>query len=593
MCLFSIYYGNSQNSNDAKEVTSTYYIQNAFVVQKPGTVLPNTSILIKDGLIQSVGSNIKIPFDAKVIDADSMYVYAGFIDACSHSGIAAEDQKERPKVKNPGNPPKKLAGITPQNTVRTAMGDKPDKSMGEMRDLGFGFVHVIPRGRMLPGQGSILSTGQGSPEQTLIKENISQFAQFKPARRMFPATTIGVMSQFRDLYKNAEYGSSYLKSYNLKPQGLARPNHSEELKALFPVVNKQMPVFFYTAKVKDVNRALILNKELGFKMVLTGVRQGWPLMDKIVAGRHQVVLSMHLPKKIEDPSKESEEKESEEKEGEEKESEEKDDPSKGDEEKEGEKQDGDSKGDKEKEEKIKKKKSKKKKEDNPEMKMLKEKKRKSHDEYVGQAAMFEKKGISFSLSSLDTKSKDIKANILRMVEGGLSEKAALAALTTNPASLLGISNLAGTVESGKIANIFISDKSYFDKDSKIKYLISDGQLKEFKEKKKKKGKGEDVSVEGSWNYDVEIPGQSQSGLIIIKGSGDDVTITTNSSDEPSDFTDATNVVLDGDNLTFDLSVDGVSYSIDVTFDGTEFEGNVSVAEFGSFPMTGSKKSEPE
>ena len=563
LCFSIVYLGNSQNSDDAKEVTSTYYIKNAFVVQKPGTVLSNTSVLIKDGLIQSVGPNIKIPFDAEVVDADSMYVYAGFIDACTHAGIATQEQKERPKVDNPGNPPKKLAGITPQQTVRGAMGDKQDKSMGEMRDLGFGFVHVIPRGRMLPGQGSILSTGKGSPEHTLIKENVSQFAQFKPARGMFPATTIGVMSQFRDLYKNAEYGNSYLKSYNLRPQGLDRPNHSEELGALFPVVNKQMPVFFYAAKVKDVNRALILNKELGFKMVLTGVRQGWPLMDEIVAGRHNVILSMHLPKKIEDPSKD-------------------------------EGKDGDKEAEGKKEKKKKPKKKKKKKEETEEMKMLKAKKKKSYDEYVGQAAMFEKKGIAFSFSSLDTKSKEIKENILRMVEGGLSENGALAALTTNPASLLGISNVAGSIEQGKIANIFITDKSYFDKDSKIKYLINDGQLKEFKEKKKKKGDGgEDVAIEGSWNFTVEVPDDTKEGVMIVTGSGDDIKIKINSSDEPNDFTDATDVDLDGNNLTFELSIDGDSYSVDVSFEDSDFEGTVVVAEFGSFPMTGSKKDGPK
>ncbi|MDF1695076.1 MAG: amidohydrolase family protein [Saprospiraceae bacterium] len=571
LCMFFVNIGFAQNSNDAKEVTNTYYIKNAFVVQKPGMVLPNTSVLIKDGLIQSVGPNVEIPFDAKVIDADSMYVYAGFIDACSHAGIKEEEKKDRPRVKNPGNPPKKLAGITPQKTVREAIGEKLDKSMAELRDLGFGFVHVVPRGRMLPGQGSILTTGSGATDETLVKENTSLFTQFKPARGMFPATTIGVMSQFRDLYKNAEYSNTYLKSYNMQPKGLTKPNHSAELGAMFPVVNKQMPVFFYTAKVRDVNRALILNNELGFKMVLTGVRQGWPLMDEIVAGKHSVVLSMHLPEKIEDPEEEKEE--------------DKEDAEK--EEKSGEKEEG--------EKKKEKKKKKKKKEEDPALAMMKAKKKKSHDEYVGQAALFEKKGIAFSLSSLDTKTKEIKPNLLRMVEGGLSEKGALAALTTNPASLLGISNVAGTVEQGKIANIFITDKSFFDKESKIKYVFNDGGLKEFKEKKKKKkgSKGDDVSVIGTWNYTVEVPNDTQTGIMIVDGSDDNLTIRINSADEPEDFVDATNIDLDGNNLTFDINVEGIPYSIDVTLEGTDFEGSVSVAEFGSFPMTGSLKDGPK
>lgn len=555
----------SQNSNDAKEVTTTYYVKNAFVVQKPGTVLSNTSILIKDGMIKSVGSSIPIPFDAEVIDADSMYVYAGFIDACSHAGVAKKENKDRPRVDNPGNPPKDLAGITPQYTVRSSIGEKLDKSMGEMRDLGFGFIHVVPRGRMLPGQGSILSTGDLKPSQSILRENVSEFAQFKSARGMFPATTIGVMSQFRDLIKNATYSNNYKKAYALNPNGLDRPQQSEELAALYPVVEKKMPVFFYAPKVKDVNRALILQKELGYNMVLTGVRQGWPLMSSLVTTGNPVVLSLKLPEEIKEEKKDDDKDKT------------KDKTKDSDKEK--------------KEEKPKKKKAKK--EDDPETKMLKERKKKSHDEYVSQAAMFEKQRIKFSFSSLDTKSKDIRNNILRMVKGGLSEDAALSALTTNPASLLGISAMAGTIEQGKIANIFITDKPYFDEKSKIKYLIIDGNVKYNKEEKKKKKSGDEESGElaGAWSYEVEIPGQSQSGTMNIEGTGDDISISLDSSDEPGEFLDATNISLDGSSLSFDVTDDGVTFSVSVDVDGDTLEGTVSVGEFGSFPMTGSKKPE--
>ena len=554
-------FATSQNSNDAKEVTTTYYIKNAFVVQKPGTVLSNTSILIKDGMIKAVGPNISIPFDAEVIDADSMYVYAGFIDACSHAGIGKKENKDRPRVDNPGSPPKDLAGITPQYTVRSAIGEKLDKSMGEMRALGFGFVHVVPRGRMLPGQGSVLSTGDLKPAQSIVKENVSEFAQFKSARGMFPATTIGVMSQFRDLIKNATYSNNYKKAYALNPTGLDRPKQSEELAALYPVVENKMPVFFYAPKVKDVNRALILQKELGFNMILTGVRQGWPLMSSLTATRNPIVLSLKLPEEIKEDKKDEAK----------------------DEAKESDKTD--------KKEKLKKKKPAK--EEDPETKMLKERKKKSHDAYVSQAAMFEKQRIKFSFSSLDAKSKNIRNNILRMVKGGLSEDAALSALTTNPAALLGISAMAGTIEQGKIANVFITDKPYFDEKSKIKYLIIDGNVKHNKEEKKKK-KSDDANggdLAGMWSYEVEMPGASQSGTISVEGTGDDISIGVDSSDEPGEYIDATNISYDGASLSFDLSVDGMTYNVNVDVDGTSFEGTVSVGEFGSFPMTGSKKPE--
>jgi len=563
--LGSLNMGLSQNSDDAREVTNTYYIKNAFVVQKPGTILSNTSIIVKDGMIQSVGPNIAIPFDAQVIDADSMYVYAGFIDACSHAGIKKPESGENPSVKDPGNPPKRLAGITPQNTVRASM-EKVDKSMKDLKELGFGFVHVVPRGRMMPGMGSVLSTGGEDPESTIIKEDISQFSQFRSARRMFPGTTIGVMSQFRDLLINAKNYSAYERTYNANPRGLKRPAQSEELEALYSVVSREMPVFFYTPKVKDVNRAMILNKELGFNMVLTGMRQGWPLMDDIIAGRHQVVLSLKLPEEIKDEKKDDEKK----------------DESKKEEAKDGAEKVAE-KVEKKKEEKP----------EDPELKMMKEKKKKSHDAYVGQAATFEGRNVAFSFSTLDTKSKDVRGNILRMVKGGLSENGALAALTTNPARLLGISQMAGTVEQGKIANLFITDKPYFDEKSKIKFILNDGTVKENKEEKKKKkaGNGEAVSLAGDWSFEVEIPGETQSGTIRIEGEEDDLQVSVESSDEPGEFMPATNVSQSGNELSFDLTVEGMVYNLSLTFEAEDFEGQLSVGEFGSFPMSGSKKPE--
>ncbi|MEO1076699.1 MAG: amidohydrolase, partial [Bacteroidota bacterium] len=63
-----------------RPVTRTFALSNARVVQAPGQVLDNATVVIRDGLIEAVGINVTIPFDAEVIEADSLTVYAGFID---------------------------------------------------------------------------------------------------------------------------------------------------------------------------------------------------------------------------------------------------------------------------------------------------------------------------------------------------------------------------------------------------------------------------------------------------------------------------------------------------------------------------------
>ena len=50
------------------------------VVVKPGEVLESGTVLIRDGLIEKVGTNVVIPADARVWDMKVQTIYAGFID---------------------------------------------------------------------------------------------------------------------------------------------------------------------------------------------------------------------------------------------------------------------------------------------------------------------------------------------------------------------------------------------------------------------------------------------------------------------------------------------------------------------------------
>src|SRR5690606_26914933 len=69
-----------------KRVSGTYAITNTTIFTAPGSVL-HGHIIIKDGLIESVGKNIEIPNDAIEVAGDSLFVYPGFIDAAGNAGV--------------------------------------------------------------------------------------------------------------------------------------------------------------------------------------------------------------------------------------------------------------------------------------------------------------------------------------------------------------------------------------------------------------------------------------------------------------------------------------------------------------------------
>ena len=72
--------------------TGFHALVGARVVTSPGQVLENATIVVRDGLIQSVGRNDQPPAGARVWDLAGLTVYPGFIDA--HADLGMDDVPE-------------------------------------------------------------------------------------------------------------------------------------------------------------------------------------------------------------------------------------------------------------------------------------------------------------------------------------------------------------------------------------------------------------------------------------------------------------------------------------------------------------------
>lgn len=81
--------------------------------------------------------------------------------------------------------------------------------------------------------------------------------------------------------------------------------------------------------------------------------------------------------------------------------------------------------------------------------------------------------IALTTDGLD-KLSSFKTKLLESIAMGLKKETALKALTYNPAYWLNALDKTGTLDVGKIANFFISDSDYFNKNSKILQTWSNG-----------------------------------------------------------------------------------------------------------------------
>ncbi|NNK89164.1 MAG: amidohydrolase family protein, partial [Saprospiraceae bacterium] len=303
-------------------------------------------------------------------------------------------------------------------------------------------------------------------------------------------------------------------------------------------------------------------------LVLANVKQGWQSINKIKAQNAYVALSLALPKS-------------------EKKDDKKDSPQ-GDKRKKNEEKTERNKDDLEKEKK-----------EDPETIAFKERKAKAIAEYEKQAAVFEEAGIHFGFSMLDTKPGDVKKNLNRMISSGLTRETALKALTIYPAEILGIDHIAGSISEGKMANFFLTDKPYFDKESNIRHIIIEGVHEKIKVKKKSKSKVEEGKYEelqGTWSYVVDIPEDRRTGEIIVNITGDEIEINLIDNQEPDEVEEATDIEIKENQLAFTIMVNEgneLPIRISLEFEGEDFSGTVSAEGIGSFPIDGKKIETPE
>ena len=584
--------------SDVPMVTKTFAIRNARIVQAPGEVLERGTVVMRDGLITAVGADATIPYDAHIIEGDSLTVYAGFIDGLSYVAIPEAETQRNSDPVNSADPPPERAGIQPNQSARDHI-DPSHASVGALREIGFTVAHVVPRGRMLPGNGSIvLLTGEEASDMVL-RPDVSQFMQFAGASGVYPATPMGVMAKLRQLFGEAERSSGMERQYRENPAGIERPSYDPILQAFHPVISGEKPLFILadgTDGAMEVHRAIELRDELGFSLALAGLNQGFHAIGALNEADVPLFLTLALPAESDtangDPdstdvdtvraitpqepatffvsdlrtrSFEDVEREAE---------------------------------------------------------NLSARKALFRERYVATAAELHEAGLRFGFTTVNSEPKDIRNNIREMIDAGLSEDAALAALTIDGARLLGIDRNVGTIEPGKLANLVVTKGSYFEDEERVmRHVFVDGRKYDVEEDEEDEDEededeeeddeedddededeDEDEDVEdeedrddsgisriaGTWNLEVETPEGASEAVLNLSVSGEtiDGELTSSELIQPADLQDPEFV--DG-RLSFDLETPEyglITARLDIT--GNSLTGIIDVPGVGVLDVAGTK-----
>ena len=438
----------------AQEVPA-HAITNVMVHMADGNVIENTNIVWRNGIIEQVGVNESIPFDAFVIDGgDSLHVYPGLIDGMATWG-SPDIPRDLPRLENPGKPPYDRAGAQPDRIPAHYLNE--DKAFEDAMKSGFTLVSLGLNGQMLPGHIQPFNLSAAKLSQAhAFSDPIALQGSFDTApggwgSGAYPSTQMGVMAYFRQLMYDASALQEHMMYFE-KHSDMAQPEQNDVLEALFPLVNNDYPLFFEVDTKEEIERLFRLQDEFGFDVVLVSAKEASALIEELKARNIAVLASLdvtEMPKWLEKETKEAE----------------KNDKEAGKSADEDDNKEGDEKEELTEEELV-----------------FRTKQKQAWEEEINNIASLVKAGIPTGFTSAGLSPKEIQQKIDLITEHTSLEKSDLIGLmTVQNANILGISNRVGTIKEGNSAHLILTDGPLFEKGTNIHIQVSQGVINDFME----------------------------------------------------------------------------------------------------------------
>jgi imidazolonepropionase-like amidohydrolase len=261
-------------------------IQNATVMTVTGGTIENGSVLIRDGKIAAVGSDVNVPGGATVIDGTGKYVIPGIIDA--HSHLAADAINEGSVAVSSMVRIQDVIDPTDINIYRSAAG-------------GVTISHVM-HGSANPigGQNAVIKHRWGADAEGLLMRDVVPTIKFalgeNPKRSNFggipgiperyPATRMGVVDVIRMAFLEAQQYQAKWQDYERRVAEGDRkaipPARDLKLEPLVEIMEGRRIVHAHCYRADEILQLMRLAEEFDFRIgVFQHVLEGYRVADEI------------------------------------------------------------------------------------------------------------------------------------------------------------------------------------------------------------------------------------------------------------------------------------------------------------------------
>lgn len=496
---------------------AAYALEGVTVVHADGRRQADVTLVVRDGLIETLEAGAAVPPDARRLEGDSLTVYPGIIDAFGEAALEVPEGPERGEVV-PWSPGRVAQGFTPHWRTTDFLSATGGDLRGQRRS-GVVAAGVFPRDGLAAGRGATLlfRPGAGHPRELVAHPETGLYMSFQGASGGYPSTLFGVIAFMRQSYADARRTAELHDRYRRDPTGMTLPPWDADYEVLRRTATGELPVYFHADGAEDARRALGLAEELGFSPIIVGGGQAWKLADELARRDVPVVVSLDFPSPDAwDPE-------------------------------------ADTAG-------------------RLEPAAAREKER-LENLYRNPSRLLEA-GVTVALTS-EAGRADLREGVRKVIEYGFPEDAALRAVTTNPAALLGIPGVA-RVREGFAATFVVADGPLFAEETSLRYTFVEGALEEV-DGGGGPSPGDEppaVDVTGSWSAEMSAQGQAVEFEMTLEQEGARFDGTMRG----GQFGEArvTNGVVSGNDVRFNIIIEAGPETLELqatgTVEGSRMEG---------------------
>lgn len=384
--------------NGVYQTNHTYYAITGATIHISSTqIIENGTLIFKNGIIQKIGKQFKLPNNCVEIDLKGYNIYPAFVDAYSSLSITKRISKHKtpypqlttlklgPYYWNEAVHPETNAFelIDPQQLSKST--EKKKSTKQQWINNGFATVNVHQNDGILRGTSCLINLSDQPLKDNIIKTKVANHYSFSKgvSKQAYPSSQMGAIALIKQFYYDLMWYENLKHKQN--------ENYSFES----AIANYNLPHIFKVDDKLEVLRVMKIAKEFGIDFIIKTANDCYERINEISALNPKLIIPLNFPKPFDlsDPFVAR----------------------------------------------------------FVTLKQLKHWEMAPYNPYILHKNNVE---FAFTLDGLTSK-KDFLKNLRKTVKHGLPKQTALKALTENPARFLNVDNIIGTLEKNKFANFIV------------------------------------------------------------------------------------------------------------------------------------------